>query len=36
MDRLKGTELLERLGGRIFLSTYEAWQALTGRAAVAA
>ena len=36
MDRLKGTELLEHLGGRIFLSTYEAWQALTDRAALAA
>ena len=36
MDRLKGTELLEHLGGRIFLSTYEAWQALTNRAALAA
>jgi len=32
MDRLKGTELLEHLDGRIFLSTYEAWQALTDRA----
>ncbi|XKH02395.1 sulfate permease [Marinobacter nauticus] len=32
MDRLKGTELLEHLNGRIFLSTYEAWQALTDKA----
>jgi len=30
MDRLKGTELLSRLSGEVFLSTYEAWQALTG------
>ena len=32
MDRLKGTELLEHLNGRVFLSTYEAWQALTDKA----
>jgi SulP family sulfate permease len=32
MDRLQGTELLEHLNGRIFLSTYEAWQALTDKA----
>jgi SulP family sulfate permease len=32
MDRLKGTELLEHLSGRIFLSTYDAWQALTDKA----
>jgi len=31
MDRLKGTELLEHMGGHIFLSTYEAWQALTNK-----
>jgi SulP family sulfate permease len=30
MDRLKGTELLSHLSGEVFLSTYEAWQALTG------
>ncbi|MEP3589294.1 MAG: sulfate permease [Marinobacter sp.] len=30
MDRLKGTELLERLGGKVYLSTYEAWTTLTG------
>lgn len=30
MDRLKGTELLSRLSGEVFLSTYEAWQAFTG------
>lgn len=29
MDRLKDTELLCHLGGRVHLSTYEAWQALT-------
>lgn len=28
MDRLKDTELLENLGGQVFLSAYEAWQAL--------
>jgi len=28
MDRLKGTELLEHMGGRVYLSTYEAWQDL--------
>ena len=30
MDRLKGTELLQRMGGQVFLSTYQAWRALTG------
>jgi SulP family sulfate permease len=30
MDRLKNTELLSHLGGQVFLSTYEAWQTLTG------
>ncbi|WP_286816936.1 SulP family inorganic anion transporter, partial [Marinobacter sp. UBA3607] len=35
MDRLKGTEFLEHLGGGVYLSTYEAWQALTKRAAIA-
>ncbi|RMJ02726.1 putative sulfate transporter [Marinobacter litoralis] len=30
MDRLKGTELLERMGGQVFLSTYQAWRTLTG------
>ncbi|WP_417512671.1 SulP family inorganic anion transporter [Marinobacter sp.] len=30
MDRLKGTELLSHLGGQVFLSTYGAWQTLTG------
>ncbi|MBK1872320.1 sulfate permease [Marinobacter sp. 1-3A] len=29
MDRLKRTEFLSHLGGQVFLSTYEAWQALT-------
>jgi len=29
MDRLRGTELVSHLGGQVFLSTYEAWQALT-------
>ena len=28
MDRLKSTALLSHLGGQVFLSTYEAWQAL--------
>lgn len=31
MDRLKGTELIRHLGGNVYLSTYEAWQSLTGR-----
>ena len=31
MDRLRGTELLEHMGGHIFLSTYEAWQVLTNK-----
>ncbi len=35
MDRLKGTEFLEHLGGGVHLSTYEAWQALTNRPALA-
>ena len=35
MDRLKGTEFLEHLGGGVHLSTYEAWQALTNRPAIA-
>ncbi|WP_288369934.1 sulfate permease [uncultured Marinobacter sp.] len=35
MDRLKGTEFLEHLGGGVYLSTYEAWQALTNRPAIA-
>ena len=30
MDRLKGTELLQRMGGQVFLSTYQAWRTLTG------
>ncbi|MBK1851314.1 sulfate permease [Marinobacter sp. 1-4A] len=30
MDRLKRTEFLSHLSGQVFLSTYEAWQALTG------
>jgi SulP family sulfate permease len=29
MDRLKGTALMRHLGGQVFLSTFEAWQALT-------
>ncbi|MCD1630241.1 SulP family inorganic anion transporter [Marinobacter shengliensis] len=33
MDRLKGTELIRHLGGNVYLSTYEAWQSLTGRTA---
>lgn len=33
MDRLKGTEFIQHLGGSVFLSTYEAWQSLTGRTA---
>lgn len=33
MDRLKNTELLSHLGGGLFLSTYEAWQKLTGHRA---
>ena len=31
MDRLKGTEFLEHLGGNVYLSTFEAWRSLTGR-----
>ncbi|RMF40480.1 MAG: SulP family inorganic anion transporter, partial [Alphaproteobacteria bacterium] len=31
MDRLKRSHLLEELNGRIFLSQYDAWCALTGR-----
>lgn len=34
MDRLKGTEFIQHLGGSVYLSTYEAWQSLTGRAAL--
>jgi SulP family sulfate permease len=34
MDRLKGTEFIQHLGGSVFLSTYEAWQSLTGRTAL--
>ena len=30
MDRLKNTELISHLSGQVFLSTYEAWQTLTG------
>ncbi|WP_298450986.1 sulfate permease [uncultured Marinobacter sp.] len=29
MDRLKDTQLLSHLGGKVFLSTFEAWQSLT-------
>lgn len=36
MDRLGGTELLANLGGQVFLSAYEAWQALTRSSAEAA
>ncbi|MCM0614119.1 sulfate permease [Marinobacter sediminum] len=32
MDRLKGTELLAHLSGDVFLSTFEAWQMLIGKA----
>ncbi|NMT62994.1 SulP family inorganic anion transporter [Marinobacter orientalis] len=35
MDRLGDTELLANLGGQVFLSAYEAWQALTRPAAAA-
>lgn len=28
MDRLKSTQLLSRLGGQVFLSTFEAWRSL--------
>ncbi|MGB1951357.1 MAG: SulP family inorganic anion transporter [Marinobacter sp.] len=28
MDRLRNTQLLSRLGGQVFLSTFEAWRAL--------
>lgn len=31
MDRLKGSDLLRHLTGRVFLSSYEAWQALTDK-----
>lgn len=31
MDRLKGTELIRHLGGNVHLSTFAAWQSLTGR-----
>ena len=30
MDRLSGTELLEHMGGKVYLSTYEAWSDLAG------
>lgn len=30
MDRLASTKLLANLGGQVFLSTFSAWQALTG------
>src|SRR5690554_953311 len=33
MDRLKDTELIRHLGGNVYLSTFEAWQSLTGRTA---
>ncbi|MEC7815714.1 MAG: sulfate permease [Pseudomonadota bacterium] len=36
MDRLRGTSLLANLGGQVFLSTFEAWQALTRRRSAAA
>lgn len=36
MDRLKGTSLMAHLGGRVFLSTFEAWQALTRHRAATA
>lgn len=32
MDRLKGTEFLQHLGGQVYLSTFEAWRSLTGKA----
>ena len=32
MDRLKNTQLLSRLGGQVFLSTFEAWRALVAPA----
>lgn len=31
MDRLKGTDLLQHLGGKVYLSTFEAWRSLTGK-----
>ena len=33
MDRLKQTELLANLSGRVFLSTFDAWQRLIGQSA---
>ncbi|HML92829.1 sulfate permease [Methyloceanibacter sp.] len=30
MDRLKTSDLIDHLNGRVFLSQYDAWQALTG------
>lgn len=33
MDRLKDTALLKKLGGKVYLSAFEAWQALTSRPA---
>ncbi|MDX1458001.1 MAG: sulfate permease [Marinobacter sp.] len=36
MDRLGGTELLANLGGQVFLSAFEAWQALSGAPEAAA
>ncbi|QBM18451.1 putative sulfate transporter [Marinobacter sp. JH2] len=36
MDRLKGTELLQRMGGQVFLSTYQAWKTLNGHHSAAA
>jgi hypothetical protein len=31
MDRLKQSDLLARLSGRVFLSTANAWQALSAK-----
>ena len=36
MDRLKRSHLLDDLNGRVFLSQFDAWEALSGRAALAA
>ncbi|MBE0486675.1 SulP family inorganic anion transporter [Marinobacter sp.] len=31
MDRLQGTDLLQHLGGKVYLSTFEAWCSLIGK-----
>lgn len=35
MDRLSRSHFLDALSGEVFLSQYDAWMALTGRAALA-